>query len=84
MKRSVTWGKYYQASEKVIKETNTCPRHNLAPERAFASLDRILSMKPNMTTLAVAGAIMYSQNKTSDWLLAKSEDEVKFLIAVEK
>ena len=39
LKDQLLQGKYYQPSEKVIKETNTCPRHNLAPERAFASLD---------------------------------------------
>ncbi|XP_066922613.1 uncharacterized protein [Clytia hemisphaerica] len=82
LKDQLPGGKYFQPSEKIVKETTNCPRHNLAPERAFASLDRILSMKPNMTTLAVAGAIMYSQNKTNDWLLSKSEEEIKFLIAM--
>ena len=39
LKDQLLQGKYYRPSEKVIKEKNTCPRHNLAPERAFASLD---------------------------------------------
>ena len=82
LKDQLPGGKYFKPDKRLYEETKNCPDHNMAPERAFASSDRHLSMKPNMTTVAVAGLIMFSQNKTSKWLLQKSEKEVNFLVAL--
>ncbi|XP_065673357.1 uncharacterized protein LOC136090527 [Hydra vulgaris] len=52
-------GKYHNPDVDVLEETQNCPRTNVVSERDFASYDRMLKMKPNMTTVAAAGVIMY-------------------------
>ena len=61
-------GKYFSPNERVLEETENCPCTNVVSDRDFAQYDRRLSMKPNMTTLAAAGSIMFNNNKTLDWL----------------
>ncbi len=69
-------GKYNSISDAaIIKETASVPTTNVAPERDFAVLDRLMSQKPNATTIALESLLLYSQNKTSDWLNSKTEVE---------
>ena len=60
-----------------MDETKNCPRTNVVSERDFAQFDRRLSAKPSMSTLAAAGVIMFNNNKTSDWLEGKSDEDFK-------
>ena len=64
----------------LIKETKSVPLTNVAPERDFAVLDRLISHKPNATTIALESIILYSHNKTSDWLKNKPQSEQNKLI----
>ena len=74
-------GDYDSVTDTVlIKETNSVPLTNVAPERDFAVLDRLMSQKPNATTIALESIILYSHNKTSDWLKKKPQSEQKRLI----
>ena len=57
----------------IIEETKSVPTTNLAPERDFAVLDRLISQKPNATYIALESVILFSHNKTSEWLKGKSE-----------
>lgn len=59
----------------LIAETLSVPKTNIAPERDFGILDRMLSQKPNATFIALESMILFSQNKTSDWLREKSPEE---------
>ena len=56
------------------------PTTNLAPERDFAVLDRLISQKPNATYIALESVILFSHNKTSEWLKGKSQSERKRLL----
>ena len=56
------------------------PTTNLAPKRDFAVLDRLLSQKPNATYIALEAVILFSHNKTSEWLNAKPQGERQRLI----
>ena len=49
----------------LIEETKSVPLTNVAPERDFAVLDRLIFHKPNATTIALESIILYSHNKTS-------------------
>ena len=64
----------------LIKETKSVPLTNVAPERDFAVLDRLISHKPNATTIALESIILYSHNKTSNWLKNKPQSEQNKLI----
>ena len=55
----------------------------MAPEHDFAILDRLLSQKPNATYIALESLLLYSQNRTSEWLKSKSESEERLLSAAQ-
>ena len=63
----------------LIETTKSVPTTNVAPERDFAVLDQLKSQKPNATSIALESVILYSHNKTSDWLKGKSKAQQKQL-----
>ena len=74
-------GKYHNVSDpKIIQETMSVPKTNINPERDFGILDRLMSQKPNSTYIALESLLLFSQNKTSDWLFSKSAEERDRLI----
>ena len=82
LKDQLPGGKYYQPSEEVLAETRNCPTTNVLSERDFAAYDRHLRMKPNLSTVAATGVIMFNNNKTLEWLNDKTPEEIKLLIMV--
>ena len=62
-------------SKKVRSETRSVKATNVISERDFAQLDRLLREKPSASTLALEAHILFSNNKTSKWLTAKSPSE---------
>ena len=60
----------------LIEKTRSVPLSNVAPEQNFAVLDRLISHKPNATTI-VLESIIYSHNKTSIWLKNEPQSEKK-------
>ncbi len=64
----------------VISETLSVPKTNVDPERDFVNLDRMLLQKPNARHIALESMILFSQNKTSDWLKKKSPEEKERLL----
>ena len=70
-------GKYYEPTQALLQATTATPTHNKLPEFAFGILDRLVSFRPNATTLANEAYIMYGFNKTGAWLrsLPKKEKE---------
>ena len=59
----------------LIQETASVPTTNIAPERDFAVLDRVLREKPNATIIALESLILFAHNKTSKWLDEQGIDE---------
>ena len=53
---------------------------NVVSERDFGKLDRLLHEKPNATTLSLEAMILFSNNKTMNWLTSKSPEEVQHLL----
>ena len=68
-----------QESNQRCQETASVPKTNTISERDFAQLDRLLREKPNATTMSLEAMIMFSNNKTSEWLKLKSEEEKETL-----
>ena len=75
-------GQYHSVSDpQIALEVASVPTTNVAPERDFAVLDRLLSQKPNASYIALESLLLYSQNQTSQWLLSKSEKEKERLLS---
>lgn len=62
------------------KETISVKKTNTISERDFAKLDRLLREKPHATMLSLEAHILFSNNKTREWLESKSPDELKSLM----
>lgn len=56
-------------------ETLSVPRHNKFPERVFALLDALTRFRPVASTLCNEAYIMFSLNKTGEWLISLTENE---------
>lgn len=78
----LTGGKYYHPSEEVQQETELCKTPNILSERDFVQMDRKSHQKPNISTIAASGVIMYLNNKTGTWIDGKSEAEQEKAIAI--
>ena len=73
-------GKYYSITDAaMVQETASVPKTNVAPERDFAVLDRLIREKPNASVIALESMILYSHNRTSSWLEKQSGEERKKL-----
>jgi len=59
-------------------QTKSVDKHNKFSESVFAHTDRILSTKPNISSLTMESHIAFSVNKTSEWL--NEQSDVKVLI----
>ena len=59
----------------IVDETKSVPPTNVSPERDFAILDRLMSEKPNATHIAIESMLLFSHNKTSEWLQSKSKEK---------
>ena len=64
----------------VVNETASVPTTNVAPERDFAILDRMIREKPNANLVAIESMILYSHNKSSLWLEQKTYKERELLL----
>ena len=73
-------GKHHNVDSRVHQETETCPRDNIAAERIFAGLDYLKRSRPNLTVLAMQGILLWSQNKSMEYLDKCSEEEKSKLI----
>ena len=61
-------------------ETGSAPNTTVISERDFAKLDRLLREKPNASTLTLEAMVLFSNNKTAQWLNSKPQAEVKVLL----
>ena len=61
-------GKFANATTELYQETASTVKHNKLPEFIFGQLDYIIRCRPNASILANEAMILYSYNKTSEWL----------------
>ena len=64
-------GCYSTPSEEMIRKTSGAPKHNKFSETVFGFFDQLLRTKPNCQQLAAESYIMFSHNRTSQWLDSK-------------
>jgi len=68
MKDQLPGGSFYEPNQDLINEILSVIPHNKLPERAFGMLDFFIRYRPNASTLTNEAFIMFSFNKTSEWL----------------
>lgn len=68
-------GKFYAPSDKLVAESKSTMKHNKLPEFIFGQLDQLLRYRPNATLLTNEAYLLYSHNKTRQWLESLSPDE---------
>ena len=68
-------GAFHSPTPSLQSEASSVAKTNAISERDFAQLDRLLREKPNASTLAIEGMVMYSNNKTGEWLQSKTAEE---------
>ncbi|KAG1708474.1 putative transposase-like protein [Nymphon striatum] len=65
---------YFEHLQSVSSTVSTT---NMVSERDFANLDRLRREKPHANTIALEGVILFSNNKTLEWLDALDFDKKK-------
>ncbi|XP_041481824.1 uncharacterized protein LOC121428993 [Lytechinus variegatus] len=68
-------GRFHSAPENIRKQTASCPKDNLCAERMFAGLDYLKRKMPNANTVALEGILLWSLNKTRDYLDEMSDEK---------
>ena len=68
-------GKFWDPDEELKRQTQSTMTHNKLPEFVFGQLDQLLRYRPNATLLTNEAFLLYSHNKTSEWLDGKKEEE---------
>jgi len=68
-------GKYADPSSVLAEQAKSVPKTNTVSERDFGSLDLLLRMKPAASTLCYESVILWTNNKTSEWLNSLEPEE---------
>ena len=68
-------GIYSSLDSDLFEEVASVPTANVSPERDFAMLDRLMRKKPNARAIALESIILFSHDKTSNWLNQKATEE---------
>lgn len=73
-------GRYESASEEVRKLSKGTAKHNKYCESVFAMYDQLLRTRPHISTIAAEASVMFTLNRTAEWLDAKSEEEERHIL----
>ena len=67
-------GKYWNPSDQLLKMSKNAPTTNKISEADFSIIDLLIRTKPNLSCQAMLALIMWSKNKTIEWLNELDED----------
>ena len=73
-------GKFYCTSATTWNQSQSTVKHNKLPEFFFGQLDYLLKFKPNATSLCNEAFLIFSHNKTNNWLVELSNGEREALL----
>ena len=74
-------GRFHEVSDEIRMQTQSCPKDNICAERIFAGLDYLRRKMPNANTVAFEGILLWSLNKTRDYLDSMpAEKKEKYLM----
>ena len=84
LKDQLPGGKYYKPTQDVLEETKNCANTNVISERDFAQWKSKMEAKPNMTSVAAAGVIMYNNNDTLSWLDRQTDEYLDKIVKISR
>jgi hypothetical protein len=61
-------------------ESKTVAITNIVSERDFTNLDRLRKEKTNANTIALEGIILFSNNKTLQWLTEMKSENMLYIL----
>ncbi|WAR12743.1 SPIN3-like protein [Mya arenaria] len=73
-------GCWENVTDEMRQRTSGAAKHNKFAESIFGYLDTLLRMKPNVSALASEAFVMFSANKTKQWLERKTDFDKNSLI----
>ena len=65
----------------LYNRAKSVPKHNKFSESVFGYIDGLMKTKPNVSINSCEAYIMFSKNRTKDWLDQKSPDEVAKILS---
>lgn len=74
-------GQFWNPTEELKQQTRSVMKHNKLPEFTFGQLDQLLRTRPNATTLTNESFLMYSFNKTREWLCGLNQEQKDRLLS---
>lgn len=74
-------GYWENVTEDMKDKSRGTSKHNKFVESVFGYLDQLMRTNPNLSVLASEAYIMFTSNKTKQWLEAKSEEDNTSLVA---
>ena len=77
-------GEFKNPSESVISESQSVPTTNVAAERDFGMLDRLMKLKPKALDLSIEAIVMFNTNKTKQWRDKLSPENLAKVIEASK
>jgi len=73
-------GKWYADTTDMRMKAMSVQKHNKFSESVFGYLDNLLRKNPNISILTSEAYIVFTANKTEDWIESKSDEEKRTLI----
>ena len=64
-----------KVTDEMREEARGTAKHNKYCETVFAFFNQMLRTHPNISTLSAEASLMFTFNKTAEWLQAKDEEE---------
>ena len=81
LKDHLPGGKWEKVNDTTSRmETQSVSKTNTVSERDFAKFNRLLREKPHASTLALEAHILFSSNRTAEWLQEKNASEREILL----
>ena len=75
-------GRWENSTEEMRRRSTGTPKHNKFSESVFGFLDQLLRKKPNISVLSSEAYIIFTANKTQQWLESKDPKEQECLVAI--
>ena len=75
VKEHLPGGDHTEPTPQMMAKTKSVPKHNKFSESIFGILHHLSVVQPNASILANEAFVLFSLNKTHDWLENKSSDE---------
>ncbi|MEW8341024.1 MAG: hypothetical protein AB2708_14345, partial [Candidatus Thiodiazotropha taylori] len=75
-------GRWENTTQEMRQKCSGTQKHNKFSESVFGFLDQLLRKKPNISVLSSEAYVMFTANKTKQWLESKDENKQQRLVTL--